>query len=321
MSDTGADFASQPWNIGGPKVLVLVGLIGSGKSTFAKELERHMPQFRRCNQDDLGNRRAVEKLARESLHDGLSVCIDRTNVDETQRAHWINIARELPGTQVWCLVCTDHPTIKNPEQARIILHRFANDLRPPAFDEGFDRILRIKPADHPSLSYSQDDISTILLKIYTSSPPPPSHQGRAFSSRNQTNLDNFLGGDGRFRGGQRGSTFRARGYRGRGYGQEFRPRGTPWASTSGSYNVRDEHASSRSSGEPGTIPASNSGENERHPINRDPLENDELALSPPNVSNVREDAGKDLKDAQLVAKEGLDQVTEFGTAEKPIVLE
>ena len=82
-------------------VLILVGLIGSGKvcilgydpsicfpfllreqSTFARALEKHLPaSFRRCNQDDLGNRRRVEELARQTLQLGLSVCIDRTNFD------------------------------------------------------------------------------------------------------------------------------------------------------------------------------------------------------------------------------------------------
>lgn len=49
------------------------------KSTFAEQLQHHYPQFTRCNQDDLGDRRQVERLARESLGQGRSVCIDRTN--------------------------------------------------------------------------------------------------------------------------------------------------------------------------------------------------------------------------------------------------
>lgn len=93
-------------------VLVLVGLIASGKvsqicfvmaevsatdrftpnrlhfrplmqSTFATALEEHVPHFRRCNQDELGSRQSVERLARQTLGRGLSVCIDRTNFDET----------------------------------------------------------------------------------------------------------------------------------------------------------------------------------------------------------------------------------------------
>ena len=76
-------------------VLVLVGLIGSGKvplstrhayisyillqSTLADALN---PTFVRCNQDDLGDRRAVERAVRESLRLGRSVCIDRANFDQ-----------------------------------------------------------------------------------------------------------------------------------------------------------------------------------------------------------------------------------------------
>lgn len=93
------DFPSDSEQI----VLILVGLVGSGKSTFALALERHFPKFRRCNQDELGNRRRVEAQARSALRQGLSVCIDRTNIDETQRAHWVNIAHEFPGTLIWVL--------------------------------------------------------------------------------------------------------------------------------------------------------------------------------------------------------------------------
>ena len=49
------------------------------KSAFAEHLQHFFPHFRRCNQDDLGARRTVEQLAQESLNQGLSVCIDRTN--------------------------------------------------------------------------------------------------------------------------------------------------------------------------------------------------------------------------------------------------
>ena len=85
-------------------VLILVGLVGSGKvnglfmtllpcffpifmshlyqSTFAEALQWHCPHWKRCNQDDLGgNRKNVEHLARVSLRKGFSVCIDRTNLD------------------------------------------------------------------------------------------------------------------------------------------------------------------------------------------------------------------------------------------------
>ncbi|KAF8478780.1 P-loop containing nucleoside triphosphate hydrolase protein [Gautieria morchelliformis] len=166
-------------------VLILVGLVASGKSTFAQALETFFPLFRRCNQDDLGNRRKVEALAVQTLRQGLSVCIDRTNFDESQRGHFINIARSFPNTTIWALifdtpyeVCasrlqtrTNHPTITNPELGLSILERFSADYRPPIVEEGFDRIMRLRP--HPTGKYTRDEVAAILADIRNSKPPPP----------------------------------------------------------------------------------------------------------------------------------------------------
>ncbi|TBU38625.1 AAA domain-containing protein [Dichomitus squalens] len=144
-------------------VLMLVGLIASGKTTFSQALERHFPKFRRCSQDDLGDRRSVEALVRRSLGEGLSVVIDRANFDESQRSTWINIAREFPGTAAWIIVfdtpyevCAarlaerkDHPTITTPELGLQVLERFKLLYRSPSPHEGYSRILYLKPDDLP----------------------------------------------------------------------------------------------------------------------------------------------------------------------------
>ncbi|KAI0727464.1 P-loop containing nucleoside triphosphate hydrolase protein [Fomitopsis betulina] len=168
-----------------PVVLILVGLIGSGKSTFAHALEQHAPRFRRCNQDDLGNRQRVEASARACLREGLSVCIDRTNFDARQRATWIRIAREFPGTDVWVLVfdtpyavCaqrlrerTDHPTIKTPEDALSILARFHSDYQAPAAHEGYTRLLSLSASEQLPV-YTREDVLGILARVRDAPPPP-----------------------------------------------------------------------------------------------------------------------------------------------------
>ncbi|PIL27854.1 hypothetical protein GSI_11008 [Ganoderma sinense ZZ0214-1] len=170
-------------------MLVLVGLVASGKSTFAQALERHFPQFRRCSQDELGDRRSVEALARQTLGEGLSVVIDRTNFDESQRATWIRIGREVPGTLVWVMVFdtpyevsplslharvrrtlpnvaiegTGHPTITTPELGLEVLENFQSLFRPPVPHEGYSRILYLKPADlPPTPELSAEDVQGIL---------------------------------------------------------------------------------------------------------------------------------------------------------------
>ncbi|KAJ6496799.1 P-loop containing nucleoside triphosphate hydrolase protein [Mycena vulgaris] len=168
-------------------VLILAGLIGSGKSTFAQALEDTFPEFIRCNQDDLGDRRQVENLARLSLKNGSSVCIDRTNFDSSQRAHWINIAREIPGTLIWVIVfdtpkdiCagrlltrTEHPTIKNPEDALSILDRFSSQYRAPSANEGYDRIIYLQPSEQ-EVSYSHPSLAAILCRLRDAPSAAPS---------------------------------------------------------------------------------------------------------------------------------------------------
>ncbi|KAJ7089667.1 P-loop containing nucleoside triphosphate hydrolase protein [Mycena belliarum] len=195
--------AKNSFSEGKQVVLILAGLIGnssvikmfptaflahpsskgSGKSTFAEALERFYPDFVRCNQDDLGDRRQVENLARASLRNGSSVCIDRTNFDSSQRAHWIKIAREIPGTLIWVIVfdtpkeiCatrlrarTEHPTIKSPEVALSILDRFSSQYRAPSESEGYDRIIYLQPGEQESV-YSHSSLTAILRRVQDAPP-------------------------------------------------------------------------------------------------------------------------------------------------------
>ncbi|KAJ6581219.1 hypothetical protein B0H19DRAFT_1060857 [Mycena capillaripes] len=181
-------------------------------------LEDHLPEFRRCNQDDLGDRRQVENLARQSLREGSSVCIDRTNFDASQRAHWIKIAREFPGTLVWVLVfdtpkdvCasrlrtrTQHPTIKNPEDALSILDRFSSQYRAPSPDEGYDKILYLQPSEQEVL-YSHSSLAAILRRV-CDAPSVASTVGPAVSQHSTRGSPYSRGGSfrgvrGRGRGG------------------------------------------------------------------------------------------------------------------------
>lgn len=122
-------------------LVVLCGLVGSGKSTLACAAVDAWPGvWRRCNQDELGSRRAVERQAREALLRGEHVLIDRTNMDREQRAHWLRLAHEVRQVRpvettllfldVDVRVCCErlavrrgHPTLKTPEQAQAYVRR------------------------------------------------------------------------------------------------------------------------------------------------------------------------------------------------------
>lgn len=86
-----------------------------------------------------------------------------------------------------------------------VLSRFAADFQHPTPQEGYQRILHLKPDDHPFPVYSRSDIASILQRIQNS-PPVVSESPL-------------------LRLGTGGSAFRGNSYRGRrgGWGENSRP--------------------------------------------------------------------------------------------------
>ena len=75
-------------------VIVLCGVVGSGKTFFSSALCRLKEDWHRISQDDLGSRPACEQAMRQYLDKGHNVIIDRCNFDKKQRATWIKIAHD-----------------------------------------------------------------------------------------------------------------------------------------------------------------------------------------------------------------------------------
>ena len=94
-------------------IVLLCGIAGSGKSTYAKKFIGNLqPEYRKkwavSNQDALGSRQKVLSHARTALLAKKSVIIDRCNFDVEQRGHWVNLAQEYNISTLLCLVMPNY---------------------------------------------------------------------------------------------------------------------------------------------------------------------------------------------------------------------
>jgi aprataxin len=133
------------------KVIVLVGLPGAGKTTYAQKFKDK--GYVIVNQDHLGDVKQCLRLTRQALLQGKSVVIDRTNVSLKQRALFLDIAREFD-VKCECHVLStgirtclervknrkNHPTMvegMTDEEKSEVVQFFATEYQAPLYTEGF----------------------------------------------------------------------------------------------------------------------------------------------------------------------------------------
>lgn len=159
-------------------MLLLVGIPGSGKSTFADKLVAANPnKFVRINQDKLKTRKKCESKCRHALRNGKTVIIDRVNFDVEQRKFFIDIASEFSGCLVDCIffdygieVCIDrcdrrehHETLTGAKLIRDVVPRMHSLLAPPNANANIETFRKITvvnsfdQADKVVLLYAQGE--------------------------------------------------------------------------------------------------------------------------------------------------------------------
>ena len=140
------------------QLLVLCGLPGSGKSTFAAMLGASGWQV--INQDSLGSRTKCLEMADQALRTGKKIVIDRCNTTMHQRRHWLTMrsSRQLQKAQravIWLDVdvgeCCQrvmhrfgHKTLPAKQSSKRVVMSFAKDFEPPSEFEGFGKIFHVK---------------------------------------------------------------------------------------------------------------------------------------------------------------------------------
>jgi predicted kinase len=134
--------------------VILVGLPGSGKSTFYRE--RLAATHVHISKDLLPNVRnrqiRQDTLVREALQRGRSVAVDNTNASPAERATIISIAQQL-GVHIvgiYIEASTRDAIARNERREgkarvpKVAIFTCAKRLVPPQMDEGFDEIHRFR---------------------------------------------------------------------------------------------------------------------------------------------------------------------------------
>lgn len=130
------------------ELMLMVGPIGAGKTTFARSLENSTSI--RISQDEQG-RRQHRELFNQSVEEGIPrIIVDRMNFNKEQRARYINKAREhgyvitvFEFEWDWdtcynrVMTRIGHPTIGSGDHATTekVLHMFQGMYEPLSEDE------------------------------------------------------------------------------------------------------------------------------------------------------------------------------------------
>jgi predicted kinase len=149
------------------KLFLLIGLPGSGKSTFAKQLMTECPQMPLISTDGIRGQlfgsqalqgpwlliwQEVERQFRQATSTANTAIFDATNTQRRHRREVIALARELGFTQilgiwvdtpVWlCLARNKRRSRQVPEEIILRMHRQLRDA-PPSLEEGLDGLIRL----------------------------------------------------------------------------------------------------------------------------------------------------------------------------------
>jgi predicted kinase len=119
------------------------------------------------SQDELGSRQDCEAAVFRSLSAQQRVVVDRTNIDQVQRSHWLGIARKLrmPENSIACLsfnvplaVCKErvmsrkgHRTLPAERSSLDVVHRFFSTRVAPSKNEGFGAVVNVRDSNDPQI--------------------------------------------------------------------------------------------------------------------------------------------------------------------------
>lgn len=156
-----------------PKMIILVGLPGSGKSTFSNHIINNVKSTIRISQDDIGKKACYDVISKNISNNNL-ILIDRCNLKAEDRKDFYDYLKQ--DQKAWAIVFNtepeeciyraqhrpEHPTLK-PTSAEKIIKDLYLTYEPVLPNENFEQIIQIKSPD--DLNFILEQWSIPLIKI------------------------------------------------------------------------------------------------------------------------------------------------------------
>lgn len=156
-----------------PKLIILVGIPGSGKTTYAKDyMERNANTIHLSSdairkelygdENTQGNPAEVfslmQKRAVETLNDGYDVIYDATNITRKDRQGIISVCPKIAKIEchiIWAPieVCIERDSKRERTVGKEVIDRMLKRFQAPWYDESIDSILVFFPDNFNHISY------------------------------------------------------------------------------------------------------------------------------------------------------------------------
>ena len=149
-----------------PKFFVMVGVAGSGKSTYAKRLSKEenavihssdaIREELNGSRQILDNDKEVFKIFKERILEDLTnnknVICDMTNISVKRRASWLNLVKNVDCERIAVYIDKDLETCLKQNKERpsehfvpeYVVGNMKKWITTPTTEEGFDKIIVIK---------------------------------------------------------------------------------------------------------------------------------------------------------------------------------
>ena len=166
-----------------PKLILLVGIPGAGKTTYAKKYieenintihlssdairkELYGDEAAQGNPSDVFS--LMQKRAIEALNNGQNVIYDATNITRKDRASIIGICPKfarIVAHVIWAPieVCIERDATRDRTVGKEVIDRMLKRFQAVYFDEGIDEIEIIRPDKFNSNKYYDSIISAMLI--------------------------------------------------------------------------------------------------------------------------------------------------------------